>query len=104
MHIVRDEKLAEWLMTGEISGLNGEEEEQSELRRLLSNYGPDMSCHVSEFYSPKRVTDMADRMKLIPGLALDLTTCDPDDGMPWDFEIKEKRDKVRCLSRHASHC
>ena len=32
--------------------------------------------------------------KLTPGLAFDLTTTDPDDGMPWDLSLEEKRVKV----------
>ena len=31
---------------------------------------------------------------LIPGFALDLTCLDPDDGMPWDFDVPAKRDKA----------
>ena len=31
---------------------------------------------------------------LLPGWSLDLTINDPDDGMPWDFNIQEKRDKA----------
>ncbi len=45
---------------------------------------------VSEIYSPPRVTAMLKRMTnqgLTPGLALDLTTIDPDDGRPWDFDV-----------------
>ena len=49
---------------------------------------------VSEFYSPPRVTAYASRLGLSPGFALDLTVIDPDDGKPWDFDTKEKRDKA----------
>ena len=57
---------------------------------------------VSEVYSPPRVTAMLRRMTdhgLTPGLALDLTTCDPEDGTPWDFDIAEKREKALKLLR-----
>ena len=40
---------------------------------------------------------MAQRFKLIPGLALDLTAVDPDDGLPWDFDNPEKRAKAKQL-------
>ena len=40
---------------------------------------------------------MAERFKLIPGLALDLTTFDPDDQLPWDFDNPEKRRKAKQL-------
>ena len=48
------------------------------------------------------VTGMLKRMTnhgLTPGLALDLTTIDPDDGMPWDFDVVAKRDKALRLLR-----
>ena len=38
---------------------------------------------------------------LTPGLALDLTVNDPDDGMPWDFSLKSKRTKARELLQHS---
>ena len=34
-----------------------------------------------------------------PGFALDITCTDPDDGMPWDFDKAEKREKARRLLR-----
>ena len=52
---------------------------------------------VSEMYSPPRVTRAISSMPgcdLIPGFALDLTCLDPDDGMPWDFDVPAKRDKA----------
>ena len=30
----------------------------------------------------------------MPGFAFDLTVCDPDDGQPWDFSVKAKREKA----------
>ena len=55
---------------------------------------------VSEIYSPPRVTRMASllpSLKLLPGYAFDITQNDPDDGMPWDFDIAEKRAKAQRL-------
>ncbi len=55
---------------------------------------------VSEVYSPPRVTEALRRLannELAPGVALDLTTTDPDDGKPWDFDTAEKRLKARKL-------
>ena len=52
---------------------------------------------VTEMWSPPRVTSMASRLPelgLIPGLAMDLTCNDPDDGMPWDFNDEGKRTKA----------
>ena len=52
---------------------------------------------VSEVYSPPRVTAEITRMKnqeMLPGFAFDVTTLDPDDGEPWKFSLKSKRDKA----------
>ncbi len=57
---------------------------------------------VSEIYSPPRVTKVLETMPrrlLAPGLALDITCIDPDDGQPWDFDLKSKRDKALRLIR-----
>jgi hypothetical protein len=34
---------------------------------------------------------------IMPGMSLDLISVDPEDGMPWDFNITEKRDKAEAL-------
>ena len=57
----------------------------------------DLDSHVSEVYSPPRVTGLAPEMGLLPGYALDLSVCDPDDGRPWDFNDPEKRKKALAL-------
>ena len=57
---------------------------------------------VSEVYSPPRVTELLRKLKhkhLMPGFALDLTVDDPDDGKPWDFSVREKREKARAKLR-----
>ena len=56
----------------------------------LQYYTNKCKAHIHEIYSPHRVTTMAHKMKLIPGLALDLTTTD-ENGVAWDFNIKERR-------------
>ena len=53
-----------------------------------------IASHVSEIYSPPRVTALAKGLGLIPGMALDLTVDDPDDGKPWDFNVASKRQKA----------
>ena len=45
---------------------------------------------VMEIYSPSRINGINERMGITPGLSLDLTTNDPDDGNPWDFNDEEK--------------
>jgi len=53
---------------------------------------------VSEIYSPPRITREIKNgrwKRLAPGFALDFTVLDPDDSMPWDFNVKEKREKAR---------
>ena len=59
---------------------------------------------VSEVYSPPRITlelRKQRRSPLSPGLALDLTVNDPDDGKPWDFSLLAKRIKARRLLQQA---
>ena len=53
------------------------------------------SPHVSELYSPPRVTALAEMFNMQTGFALDLTVVDPDDGLPWDFDNEDKRAKVK---------
>ncbi len=56
---------------------------------------------VSEIDSPPRVTDLRRRTRskhLMAGFALDLTVPD-EDGAPWDFNRKDKREKARRLVR-----
>ena len=50
--------------------------------------------HVSEIFSPPRVTKVANKIGLKPGFALDLTENDPVDGLPWDFSKQEKRERA----------
>ena len=45
---------------------------------------------------------MVERMGLIPGLSLDLTTCDPEDNMPWDFNKQDKREKAEAMVKAKS--
>ena len=54
----------------------------------------DIHSHVSEIYSPPRVTGLAEEMGLVRGMALDLSVPDPDDGKPWDFNDPSKRSKA----------
>ena len=49
---------------------------------------------VMEIFSPASVNSMAERIGIMPGMSLDLTGVDKDDGKPWDFNVKEKRDKA----------
>ena len=71
------------------------EEDVIELASIMTELGFVSLTHVSEIYSPPRLTAMCKSMGLNPGFALDLTVLDPDDGMPWDFTLKSKRDKAR---------
>ena len=83
MAITANGQLSEWLVNGCIAGINSkEEEEEMIVKNGLSNYCPGIETHATEIYSPPRVTTMAERFRLMPGLALDLTTLDPDDQLP----------------------
>ena len=46
---------------------------------------------VMEVFSKPRVDGMADRLGIIPGASLDLTSIDPEDGMPWDFNKGDEK-------------
>ena len=48
---------------------------------------------VTELYSPPRVTAMAETLKMVPGLACDLTTVDTD-GQAWDFDQAHMRSRA----------
>ena len=50
---------------------------------------------VSEVYSPPRVTARAEQFGIQAGFALDLTVPDPEDGNPWDFSVRSKREKCK---------
>ena len=63
------------------------------LRKRLTQDGGMTDC--SEVCSPPRVTKIATQMNLKPAWALDLTTLDPEDGEPWDFENQVKRQKAK---------
>ena len=56
-----------------------------------------IKAHVHELYSPPRVNSMVERMQLVPGLSLDLTTTDPEDNRPWDFYCEDKRKKAEAI-------
>ena len=52
---------------------------------------------VMEVFSQPRVNGMAERLGIMPGLSLDLTGIDKDDGQPWDVNVNAKRDKAMDL-------
>eukprot|EP00974_Lingulodinium_polyedra_P015862 1539156-Lingulodinium_polyedra.AAC.1 len=43
---------------------------------------------------PPRGHRWADRMRMAPGLVLDMTQDDPSDGRPWDFNDERKAEKA----------
>ena len=65
---------------------------------------------VMEVFSPCRVNGMAAKLGFAPGLSLDLSTNDPDDNQPWDFNNVKKRRKALdlVLQKHGkggvNHC
>ncbi len=73
-----------------VSNLGGSPRQyQRERRRTIK-------AIVAELYSGPRVTKalkMLPELKMIPGFALDLTTCD-DDGRNWDFDDPEMRQRA----------
>ena len=92
--------LIEWLLSSDLDVTS----ELNEVRRAVRLYGKgqqQVHAHVTEAYSPVRVTGMADKMGLIPGLAMDLTTCD-EHGNPWDFNVEAMRSKAKHIVKHKS--
>ena len=55
--------------------------------------------HISELFSPPRVTHIATKIGLKPGFALDLTQVDPEDGKPWDLSDAAKQAKAERMVR-----
>ncbi len=113
-----DEAMGETLTIAEIRrnggiGTTNDDAQDDEIMMVMAVLGADPKSFrrekkqavrriVSELYSPPRVTAMLRSMTnhgLTPGLALDLTTTDPDDGTPWDFSLPEKREKALGLLR-----
>ena len=91
-------ELVDWLLSSDLDVIG----ELSVVRRMVRLYGKSqeqVQSHVSEAYSPVRVTGMADRIGLIPGLAIDLTTCD-EHGNPWDFNLEAMRAEAKRRSSH----
>ena len=84
-------------------------DEEVEARRILLQTGAltvkvaySLSSPVLiELFSPPRLTDYAQRRALGQGLALDLTTCD-DQGVAWDFNVKEQKDSASELIENVS--
>ena len=73
--------------------------EVNEIRRAVRLCGKGqqlVQSHVSEAYSPVRVTGMAENMGLILGLAMDLSTYD-EHGNPWDFNNATMRQKAKAI-------
>ena len=71
-------------------------------RQSRRDYGRAARKLVTDIYSPPRVTKLLSRVRsrhLMAGFAFDITVLDPDDGQPWDFNVKAKRDKARAMIR-----
>lgn len=91
-----DREVAEW-MINEVEEIP---DSVDNLRQARLIYGKGMKpiySHVSEAYSPTRVSGMADKMGLVPGFALDLTK--DEYGNPLDFNVDHMRAQPRNWSR-----
>ena len=51
----------------------------------------------AEIYSPPRVTQVVTEIGLRAAWSLDLTTVDPEDGLPWDFNLEATRRRAIAL-------
>ena len=101
MSVIQDTSLANWLVKGMDAITKEGEREAATVAEIktkqvkkwyddmvnaskqLEKYGKQVQFHVSEVDSPPRLTNMADRMRMIPGYTLDLTANDHEDGKPW---------------------
>ena len=71
-------------------------------RQSRRDYGRAARKLVTEIYSPPRVTKLLSKLRsrhMMAGFAFDITVLDPDDGEPWDFNVKAKREKARAMIR-----
>ena len=85
------------------------EEDDAEVAFFLCQLGADGPTYrrerrkqlrhmVSEVYSPPRVTKAASDLPgfgILPGFAMDLTCIDEADNLPWDFDLRVKRERAQ---------
>ena len=55
--------------------------------KLYGKGGKIVKSHVTKMYSPPRVNSMIERLGMLPGISLDLTTAGPADNMPWESNL-----------------
>ena len=72
------------------SGPGGQDMDVGLLAQIASEYVR-FGKHVSEIFSPPRVTSLANKVGLRAGFALDLTVEDSKTGKPWNFNDPEMR-------------
>ena len=61
---------------------------------MVELIGQVIQKHVTEVYSPPRITALAREYGLNPGDAMDLTTMD-EDGNPWNFDDLDQRQRAK---------
>ena len=77
-------------MYGEIGDVSIEDQDMvNQIIGIVQN-------HVSEVWSPPRVTKLAHEYDLKPGFSFDIQTND-ENGKPWDFDVPAQRRK--CIER-----
>ncbi len=90
-----DDDTRKWITQGVGAGEKVKDKLRTQINSIKA-YGKwqnEIQAHINEAYSPPRVTTMAERLGMVPGFALDLTTKD-EKGEPWDFSKPEKRYKA----------
>ncbi len=90
-----DDDTRKWVTQGIGDGEKVKDRLRAQINQVKA-YGKwqnEIQAHINEAYSPPRVTKMAERVGMISGFALDLTTND-EKGEPWDFTKPEKRYKA----------
>ena len=92
-----DCEASKWIAGTADKGIKEKLKQAWDNSRLYGKRGKQVKRHVTELHSPPRVNSMIERMGLAPGFSLDLTTNDPEDNQPWDFNKEEKRNKAEGL-------
>lgn len=86
VHDVDNAEIRDDQMYDEIRSIRTDSED------MISSMIATVQRHVSEVWSPPRVTAMAPSYGLVPGSAYDIEA-DDEKGAPWNFDVLEQRNK-----------
>ena len=101
-HITMDQeetnKIARWNKNRQVNQVKKWDDDVKKMNQALVR--DKLTSGIMEIYFPKlkRVNGMAEILGLLPGMSLDPSELDVD-GKPWEFNVKEKRDKAEQIVR-----